>query len=42
VSDGNVDTEFSSVSEAIVADPRVSKEAKQHAEQVLKEHGADY
>ena len=34
--------EISSVSEAIFADPRVSKEAKQHAEQVLKEHGADY
>jgi len=36
------DMEISSVSEAIFADPRVSKEAKQHAEQVLKEHGADY
>jgi len=23
-------------------DPRVSKEAKKHAEQVLKEHGAEY
>jgi len=42
VSNGNVDTKISSVSEVIVADPRVSKEAKQHAEQVLKEHGADY
>ena len=42
MSDGNIDTEISLISEAIIADPRVSKEAKQHAEQVLKEHGADY